>query len=123
MQQVGTTGKESSKKHAKEGPLSKSRRTRCLEEKQIKSKDRSKTTKESLKKHSRQQLWCKNPTKPRKPMTSRRKKTAIPSKKVETNLHRRHKANQLGIHPTILTRKNRQRGNSEETNRTIWIRW
>ena len=51
------------------------------------------------------------------------KKTAIPSKKVQTNLHRRHKANQLGIHPTILARKNRQRGNSEETNRTIWIRW
>ena len=51
------------------------------------------------------------------------KKTAIPSKKVQTNLHRRHKANQLGIHPTILARKNRQRGNSEETNRTIWVRW
>ena len=51
------------------------------------------------------------------------KKTAIPSKKVQTNLHRRHKANQLRIHPTILARKNRQRGNSEETNRTIWIHW
>ena len=50
-------------------------------------------------------------------------KTAIPSKKVQTNLHRHHKANQLGIHPTILARKNHQRGNSEETNRTIWIRW
>ena len=33
------------------------------------------------------------------------KKTAIPSKKVQTNLHRRHKANQLGIHSTILARK------------------
>ena len=51
------------------------------------------------------------------------KKTAIPSKKVQTNLHRRHKANQLGIRPIILARKNRQRGNSDETNRTIWIRW
>ena len=51
------------------------------------------------------------------------KKTAIPSKDVQTNLHRRHKANQLGIKSTILARKNRQRGNSEETNRTIWICW
>ena len=51
------------------------------------------------------------------------KKTAIPSKKVQTNLHRRHKASQLGIHPIILARKNRQRGNSDETDRTIWIRW
>ena len=50
------------------------------------------------------------------------KKTAIPSKKIQTNLHRRHKANQLGIHPITLARKNRQRGNSEKTNRTIWIR-
>ena len=48
-------------------------------------------------------------------------KTAIPSKKVQTNLHRRHKANQLGIHPITLARKNRQRDNSEKTNRTIWI--
>ena len=81
MQQVGTTGKESSKKHAKEGPLSQSRRTRRLEEKQIKSKERSKTTKESLKKHSRQQLWGKKPTKPRKPRTSRRKKQRFQAKK------------------------------------------
>ena len=81
MQQVGTTGKESSKKHAKEGPLPKSRRTRRLEEKQIKSKERSKTTKESLKKHSRQQLWLKKPTKPRKPRTSRRKKQRFQAKK------------------------------------------
>ena len=51
------------------------------------------------------------------------KKRTIPSKKVQTNLHRRHKANQLGIHPTILAIKDSQRGNSEETNRTIWIRW
>ena len=50
-------------------------------------------------------------------------KTAIPSKKAQTNLHRRHKANQLGIHPTILARKIRQRSNSEKTNRPIWIRW
>ena len=27
------------------------------------------------------------------------------------------------IHPIILARKNHQRGNSGETNRTIWIRW
>ena len=65
--------KHPQKKHAKEGPLSKSRRTRRLEEKEIKSKERSKTTKELLKKHSRQQLWLKKPTKPRKPRTSRRK--------------------------------------------------
>ena len=81
MQQVGTTGKEPSKKHAKEGPLSNSRRTRRLEEKQIKSKERSKTTKESLKKHSRQQLWRKKPTKPRKPRTSRRKEQRFQAKK------------------------------------------
>ena len=37
--------KNPQKKHAKEGPLSKSRRTRRLEEKQIKPKERSKTTK------------------------------------------------------------------------------
>ena len=81
MQQVGTTGKESAKKHAKEGPLSKSRRTRRLEEKQIKSKEHSKTTKESLKKHSRQQLWRQKQTKPRKPRTSRRKKQRFQAKK------------------------------------------
>ena len=51
------------------------------------------------------------------------KKTAIPNKKGQTNLHRRHKANHLGIHPTILARKNRQRSNSEKTNRPILIRW
>ena len=38
MQQVGTTGKESSKKHATEGLLSTPRRTRRLKEKQIKPK-------------------------------------------------------------------------------------
>ena len=81
MQQVGTTGQESPKKHAKEGPLSKSRRTQRLEEKQIKSKEHPKTTKESLKKHSRQQLWRKNQTKPRKPRTSRRKKQRFQAKK------------------------------------------
>ena len=74
---------KSPKKHAKEGPLSKSRRTRHLEEKQIKSKERSKTTKESLKKHSRQQLWRKKQTKPRKPRTSRRKNSD--SKQKSTN--------------------------------------
>ena len=51
------------------------------------------------------------------------KKTTIPSKKIQTNVYRRHKANQLGIHPVILARKNHQRGNSDETNRAIWIRW
>ena len=51
------------------------------------------------------------------------KKTTIPSKKVQTNVCRRHKANQLGIHPVILARKNHQRGNSDETNCAIWIRW
>ena len=50
-------------------------------------------------------------------------KTTITSKKVQTNVRRRHKANQLGIRPIILARKNHQRGNSDETNRTIWIRW
>ena len=33
------------------------------------------------------------------------KKTTIPSKKVQTNVCRRHKANQLGIRPIILARK------------------
>ena len=51
------------------------------------------------------------------------KKTTIPSKKVQTNVCRRYKANQLGIRPTILAWKNHQRGNSDETNRAIWIRW
>ena len=51
------------------------------------------------------------------------KKTAIPSKKAQTNLYRRHKANHLGIHPTTLARKNRQRNNSEKINRPIWIHW
>ena len=51
------------------------------------------------------------------------KKPTIPSKKIQTNVYRRHKANQLGIHPVILARKNYQRGNSDETNRAIWIRW
>ena len=81
MQQVGTTGKESSKNHAKEGPHSKSRRTRRLEEKQIKSKKRSKTAREPLKKHSHQQLLRIKPTKPRKPRTSRRKKQRFQAKK------------------------------------------
>ena len=69
------------KKNAKEGPLSKSRRTRRLEEKQIKSKERSKTTTESLKKHSRQQPWRQKQAKPRKPRTSRRKKQRFQVKK------------------------------------------
>ena len=73
--------KNPQKKHAKEGPLSKSRRTRRLEEKQIKSKERPETTKESFKKHSRQQLWRKKQTKPRKPRTSRRKKQRFQAKK------------------------------------------
>ena len=51
------------------------------------------------------------------------KKTAIPSKKAQRNLHHHRKTNHLGIHPTILARKNRHRSNSEETNRPIWIRW
>ena len=42
-----------------------------------------KTTKESLKKHSRQQLWRKKPTKPRKPWTSRRESSD--SKQKSTN--------------------------------------
>ena len=50
-------------------------------------------------------------------------KTTIPCKKVQTNICRRYKANQLGIRPTILARKNHQRGNSDKTNRAIWIRW
>ena len=51
------------------------------EEKQIKSKEHSKTTKESLKKHSRQQLWRQKQTKPRKPRTSRRRKQRFQAKK------------------------------------------
>ena len=51
------------------------------------------------------------------------KKTTIPIKKVQTNVCRRHQTNQLGIRPIILARKNHQRGNSDEINRTIWIRW
>ena len=51
------------------------------------------------------------------------KETAIPSKKAQTNLHRRCKTNHLGIHLTILASKNRQRSNSEITNRPLWIRW
>ena len=81
MQQVGTTGKESSKNHATEGPFSKPRRTRRLEEKQIKPKERNETTKDSLKKRSRQQLWRKKTTKPRKLRTSRRNKQQFQVKK------------------------------------------
>ena len=44
------------------------------------------------------------------------KKTTIPSKKVQTNVRRRHKANQLGNRPIILARKIHQRGNRDETN-------
>ena len=65
----------------KEGTLSKSRRTRRLEEKQIKLTERSNKTKESLKKRSRQQPWRKKQTKPRKPTTSRRKKQQFQAKK------------------------------------------
>ena len=50
-------------------------------------------------------------------------KTTIPSKKVQTNVCRRHQTNQRGIRPIILARKNHQRGNSDEINRTIRIRW
>ena len=50
-------------------------------------------------------------------------KTTIPSKKVQANVCCRHQTNQLGIRPIILARKNHQRGNSDEINRTIWIRW
>ena len=86
MQQAGTTGKEPPKKHEKEGPLSKSRRTRRLEEKQIKSKERSKTTTESLKKHSRQQPWRQKQAKPRKPRTSRQKKRFQAKKYKQTSV-------------------------------------
>ena len=65
----------------KEGTLSKSRRTRRLEEKQIKLTERSNKTKESLKKRSRQQPWRKKQTKPRKPRTSRGKKQRFQAKK------------------------------------------
>ena len=51
------------------------------------------------------------------------KKTVIPSKKVQTNVRRHHKENQVGMRPIILARKNHQRGNSDETNCTIWICW
>ena len=54
---------------------------RRLEEKKIKSKEHSKTTKESLKKHSRQHLWRQKQTKPRKPRTSRRRKQRFQAKK------------------------------------------
>ena len=73
MKHVGATGKEPPKKHAKEGPLPKSRRTRRLEEKQIKPMERSNKTKKSLKKRSLQHPWRKKQTEPRKPRTSRRK--------------------------------------------------
>ena len=73
--------KESSKKHDTEGPISKPRRTRRLEEKQIEPKEHNETTKNSLKKRSRQQLWPKKLTKLRKPRTSRRKKQRFQAKK------------------------------------------
>ena len=68
------TQKEPSKKHATEGQISKPRRTRRLEEKQIKPKARYEPTKDSPKKRPRKQIWSKKPTKLRKPRTSRRKK-------------------------------------------------
>ena len=51
------------------------------EEKQIKSKERSSTTKESLKKLSRQQLWRKKPTKKTKAQEKQAKKQRFQAKK------------------------------------------
>ena len=50
------------------------------------------------------------------------KKQRFQVKKTQTNNHRRHKANRIGIRPTTLARKNRQGSNNEKTNRTIRIR-
>ena len=61
----------------------------------------------------------RNPESPGQPS----KKNSDSKQKAQTNLHRCHKANHLGIHPTILARKIRRRSNSEKTNRPIWIRW
>ena len=67
-QQVTQKGHQN--KHATEGPISKQRRTRRLKEKQIKPNECHEPTKDSPKKRPCQQLWPKNPTKPRKPRTS-----------------------------------------------------
>ena len=86
---MGTTSntKEPSKKHATEGLISKPRRTRRLEEKQIKPKARYEPTKDSPEKRPSKQLWPKNPTKSRKPRTIRRKKQWFQVKKhKQTNI-------------------------------------
>ena len=68
-------------KHAKEGPLSKSGRTRRLEEKQIKPTEHSNKTKESLKKRSRQQPWRKKTDKIQKAQDKPAKKQRFQAKK------------------------------------------
>ena len=122
MQHVGTTGKESSKKHAKEGPLSKPRRTRRLEEKQIQPTECSKTTKELLKKHSHQKPWRKKQTKPQNPRTSRRKKRFQAKKHKQTSTTI---AKQITLESTQLLwqEKTAKEATAKKTNRPIWIRW
>ena len=50
------------------------------------------------------------------------KKTAVPGQKMQTNLHRPCKTNQIRIRATMLARKNHQGSNNERTNFTIRIR-
>ena len=76
-------------------------------------KNKSNQRKESLKKRSPNNSGAKKRRNHESPGQAG-EKTAIPSKEVQTNLHRCHKANQLGIHPITLARKNCQRGHSEK---------
>ena len=85
-------------------------------------KKRSKTTTESLKKHSRQQLWSQKQAKPRKPRTSRRKNNDSKQKSTNKRLSPSQSKSTRNP-PSYSGKKNHQRGNSDETNRAIWIRW
>ena len=122
IQQVGTTGKASSKNMPKRGRSPNHEEPGALKKNKSNQRNAPKQQRSRSKNAPANNPGAKNRRNPESPGQAG-EKTAIPSTKAQTNLHRRHKANLLGIYPTLLARKNRQRSNSEETNHPIWIRW
>ena len=123
MQQVETTGKESQKKTCLRGAALQITKNPAPRRKTNQIKRTLQNNIGVAQKAFPPTTLAPKTDETTKTQNKQAKKTTIPSKKVQTNVRRRHKANQLGIRPIILARKNHQRGNSDETNRTIWIRW
>ena len=92
------------------------------QEKQIKSKEHSKTTTESLKKHSRQQLWSQKQAKPRKPRTSRRKNNDSKQKSTNKRLSPSQSKSTRNP-PSYSGKKKPPKRQQRRTNCAIWIRW